>query len=168
MLVCSSAGATTMLVSVQLLHRVRRRLQAVTTSPKPPSSLLDAHAVDSSCSVASHVVRLEHHAPCSDRDMGPGLVKVPSEAFAVRRNPESTLAGLAHDKGDRSGTESDHQLYSNAGRRVSSTTCARTAFATQTLRHGLRFLSRASANARFANRALHNDNCLQLCKPNTP
>lgn len=43
--------------------------------------------------------------------MGPGLVKVPSEAFAVRRNPGSTLAGLVHDKGDRSGTERPSTLF---------------------------------------------------------
>jgi hypothetical protein len=38
MFFCSSAGATIMLLSVQLLHRVRRRLKAATPLPKPALS----------------------------------------------------------------------------------------------------------------------------------
>jgi hypothetical protein len=54
--------------------------------------------------------------PVCDRDMGPGLTssrKAPSEAFAVGCGESlgCTLAWLAHDKGDWSGTERPSTLF---------------------------------------------------------
>lgn len=60
----------------------------------------------------------EQPLPVAIADMGPGFVNVPSEAFAVRRNPGSMLAGLAHDQGDRSGTERPSTLFQRRSKLV--------------------------------------------------